>query len=217
MTIDSREVDRVLIVDDESDARDGYGYAVEDLGMEPVMVVEPVQSPESFVDLAGPTDAVICDYHLKQRRYAACNGDELVAACYREGVPGVLCTTFTDVGVTIRRDCLRYIPALLKTSSPDPEAFVGGLKQCIGEMKGTFRPARRPWRTLVRVAAVEEEAGYFHVVVPAWSPEKKIRLYNESVPSGIRGLLEPGRRFHAEVNIGAGGDEDLFFVAWESD
>lgn len=217
MTIAGREVDRVLIVDDEPEARGGYGYAVEDLDLEPVMVSGPVGNTESFVADARPTDAVICDYHLRQRSYAACDGDELVAACYKAGIPGILCTTFTDVGVTIRRDCLRYIPALLKTNSPDPEAFVDGLKHCIGEMKEVFRPARRPWRTLVRVAAVDEGGGFFYAVVPGWSPRKKIRLYNDGVPDEIQQLLKPGRRFHAEVNIGAGSGEDLFFVSWESD
>lgn len=217
MTILGREVERVLIVDDEPAARGGYGYAVEDLNLEPLMVSGPVRSPESFAALAGATDAVICDYHLKQRSYAQCNGDELVAACHKAGIPSILCTTFTDVGVTIRRDCLRYIPSLLRTNSPEPEALVDGLKQCIGEMQQVFQPKRRPWRTLVRVAAMDEEGGYFHVVVPGWSPWKKIRLYNDGVPDEIQRLLEPGRRFHAEVNIGAGSDEDLFFVSWESD
>ena len=154
---------------------------------------------------------------MKQRSYAACNGDELVAECYRADIPGILCTTFTDVGITIRRDCLRYIPALLKTNSPDPEALVEGLKRCIGEMKQVFRPARRPWRTLVRVVEMDEDGRYFYVVVPAWSPWKKIRLYNDGVPGKIRRLLKPGRRFHAQVNTGASSDEDLFFVSWESD
>ena len=217
MVIHGREVNRVLIVDDEPEARDGYGYAVEDLGLEPVMVSEPVRSPESFVADAARTDAVICDYHLRHRSYAACDGDQLVAACYRADIPGILCTTFTDVGITIRRDHLRYIPALLKTGSLDPEAFVDGLKHCIGEMKEVFRPSRQPWRTLVRVAAVDEDGGFFYVVVPGWSPRKKIRLYNDGVPDEIQRLLEPGTRFHAEVNIGAGSDEDLFFVSWESD
>ena len=216
VTIQGREVDRVLIVDDEPAARDGYGYAVEDLDLDPVRVPGPVGNVGSFVADTRRTDAVICDYHLKQHSYAAYNGDELVAACYKAGIPGILCTTFTDVGVTIRRDCLRYIPALLKTNSPEPEAFVDGLRHCIEEMKQVFRPVRRPWRTLIRVAAVDEEGGFFHVVVPAWSPQKKIRLYNDSVPGEIRGSLEPGRRFHAEVNIGAGSDEELFFVSWES-
>ena len=123
MIIRGREINRVLIVDDEPEARDGYGYAVEDLGLEPVMVSDPVRGPEAFVAAAAPTDAVICDYHLRQRSYATCDGDQLVAACYKADIPGILCTTFTDVGITIRRDCLRYIPALLKTNSPEPDAF----------------------------------------------------------------------------------------------
>ena len=129
----------------------------------------------------------------------------------------MLCTTFTDVDVTIRRDCLRYIPALLETNSLNPETFVDGLEHCVKEMNGRFEPARRPWRSLVRVAEVNEEGRYFYVVVPSWSPRKKIRLYDDSVPVEIQQLLAPDRRFHAEVNTGAGNDEELFFVSWEAD
>ena len=217
MTIHDREVRRVLIVDDDQAARDGYGYAVEELDLEPVMVEGPLQSTEAFVTGAKNEDAVLCDYHLKQHSYAACDGDELVVACYAAGIPAVLCTTFTDVGITIRRDRLRYIPALLKTNSPDPGAFVEGLERCVEEMNESFLPVRRPWRSLVRVAEVNAEGGYFHVVVPGWSPQKKIRLYNDGVPDEILRRLEPGRRFHAQVNMGAGSAEELYFVSWEAD
>lgn len=218
VTIHDREINRVLIVDDDPEARDGYGYPVEELGLEPVMAEGPVDTAESFVIEAKQlADAVVCDYHLRtHNNYATCNGDTLVAECYKVGIPGILCTTFTDVDVTIRRECLRYIPALLKTNCPDPEELKEAWRKSLREIEGTFHPTRRPWRTLVRVDEVDDEGGYFYAIAPAWSPQQKIRIYKDNLPYEIHGLVEPGRRFHAQVNTGANSPEALFFDSWES-
>ena len=215
VTINDREISRVLIVDDDSAARDGYGYPVEDLELEPVKVEGPVETVESFlIEAKQSADAVVCDYHLRKHNYAICDGDTLVAECYKVGIPGILCTTYTDVDVDIRRDYLRYIPALLRTS-PEPETLVEAWRSSLCEISGTFRPTRRPWRTLVRVDEVTD-GGYLYAIVPAWSPQQKIRLYKDSLPKEILDLVEPGKRFHAQVNIGAESHEDLFFDDWES-
>ncbi|MCY3664639.1 MAG: hypothetical protein OXH81_03185 [Gemmatimonadetes bacterium] len=217
ITIHNKKISRVMIVDDDPEARVGYGYPVEDLGLEPVMMEGPVDTAESFVAEAEQlADAVVCDYHLKKHDYAKCDGDILVAECHKAGIPGMLCTTFTDVNVTIRRDCLRYIPALLKTNSPEPEALTTAWSKGLCEIGGTFHPTRKPRRTLVRVAEVDEEGRYLYAIVPAWDPQQKIRLYEDSLSDEIRDLVEPGRRFHALVNIGAESHEDLFFDDWES-
>lgn len=215
VTIHDREISRVLIVDDDPEARNGYGYPVEDLELEPVKVEGPVETVESFlIEAKQSADAVVCDYHLRKHNYAICDGDTLVAECYKAGIPGILCTTYTDVDVDIRRDYLRYIPALLRTS-PEPETLVEAWRNSLCEISGTFRPTRRPWRTLVRVDEVTD-GGYLYAIVPAWSPQQKIRLYKDSLPKEILDLVEPGKRFHAQVNIGAERHEDLFFDDWES-
>lgn len=216
VTIHDREISRVLIVDDDSAARDGYGYPVEDLELEPVKVEGPVETVESFlIEAKQSADVVVCDYHLRKHNYAICDGDVLVAECYKVGIPGILCTTYTDVDMEIRRDYLRYIPALLRTNSPEPETLIEAWRSSLCEISGTFHPTRRPWRTLVRVDEVTD-GGYFYAIVPAWSPQRKIRLYEDSLPKEILDLVEPGKRFHAQVNIGAESHEDLFFDDWES-
>ena len=216
MNIHGKDIRRVLIVDDDPAARDGYGYPVEDLELEPVRVEGPVENVESFlIEAEQSADAVVCDYHLRKHNYAICDGDTLVAACYKVGIPGILCTTYTDVDVEIRRDYRRYIPALLKTNSPEPKELEEAWEKSLGEIGGTFHPTRRPWRTLVRVDEVTD-GGYLYAIVPAWSPQRKIRLYKDSLPEEILDLVEPGKRFHAQVNIGAESHEDLFFDDWES-
>ena len=214
MLIHGKEISRVLIVDDDPEARASYAYPVEDLELEAV-VLEAVGTPESFVASVKPSDAVVCDYHLKKHSYSPCNGDVLVAECYKAGVPGMLCTAYT--GVTIRRDYRRFIPALLKSDNLHADAFIAAWEQCLAEIDGIFDPTRRPWRTLVQLGEVDDDRECLYAVVSSWDLHRRIRIDKESVPETIRELLQPGkeRHFHAEVNIGAGSREDLYFVSWE--
>ena len=88
------------------------------------------------------------------------------------------------------------------------------LRRCQDELAGSVHPARRPWRTLVRVHDAEE-ADYCHVVVPAWDPHKKIRLYFQDIPEEVRQRVKVGARLHAKVNIGADSFEEIYFDEWE--
>lgn len=215
MRIYNKEINRVLIVDDDPAARDSFAYPIEELQLESVKVPGPVGTPQAFIEDVKSSDVVLCDYHLKKHSYAVCDGDVLMAECYKARIPGMLCTTFTDVDITIRRDCLRYIPALLKTSSPEPNALVTAWRKCLSEMNGTFHSTRKPWRTLVRVEEIDDDRRCFYAVLPAWDSRKKVRIDIEIIPEEILKLLKPGKRFHAEVNTGAESHAELFFDSWE--
>ena len=214
MLIQGREIRRVLIVDDDPDVRASYSDPVEDLGLKPVMF-ETIGTPQSFLEKVEPSDAIVCDYHLKKHSYSPCDGDVLVAECYKAGVPGMLCTAYT--GVTIRRDCRRFIPSLLRFDSLHADAFIAAWEQCLAEIDGIFHPTRKPWRTLVQLEEVHDDPESLYAVVSSWDLHRRIRIDRESVPETIRELLQPGKElhFHAEVNIGASSREDLYFVSWE--
>ena len=213
MQIEGRTITRALIVDDDPQARDSYEYAIEELGLNTQPFEGPLDDVAEFIKQLDSSDALLCDYHLKKRSYAVCDGDELLAACYKARVPGVLCTTFPDAAP--RRDCLRYIPGVIKTGNLEPEDLVTSWKRCLRELNGSFEPSRHPWRTLVRVSEVDEQRGFTYVIVPPWDVRKKIRIDIESLPSTIREHLGPEQRFHAMVNTGARNHEDLFFQDWE--
>ena len=213
IAIHDRQIVRALIVDDEPDARDAYEYVIEDMGLRPHKVTDPLYDLPSFISSIGPTDVVLSDFHLKKHSYASCDGDRLVADCFQAGIPGVLCTTIA--GAPIRRDCLRYIPGLVRTGDPDPAELRRAWEQCLHELAGRFAPARRPWRTLVRVADIDPEHRCFYAVVPSWEVRTKVRIDNDNVPPEIRELIAPDRRFHALVNTGAESHQDLFFDSWE--
>lgn len=209
-------IERILIVDDDSAAREGFGYPLEELGITPVPEPGPITDLHGFVEgVPRRAQAVLCDYRLKADGiYSSVNGDELVAACYRKRIPGLLCTQYSDVVVEMNRRLRRFIPALLTTSSPAPEAIDAALRRCQDEISGSVHPARQPWRTLIRVRGAED-AGYCHVVVPAWNRHQAIRLYYQDIPEEIRPRMKAGARLHAKVNIGADSFEEIYFDEWE--
>lgn len=218
LRVAGREIRRVLIVDDDQQARDAYQYNIEELKLEPVQEVGPIVNMEKFLaNAAAKADAILCDYHLKKRSYATVDGDEIVVRSYKRGLPAVLCTTFTDADNTLLRGYRRYIPALLRPDTLTPASIAEGFERCILEFGNRWQPSRKPWRALVRVEEVVKGEEYFYVVIPGWNPKEKIRLSVNDLTDPMRRLLAPGRRFHAQVNLGAENYEELYFDSWESE
>ena len=217
VTSSAAAIESVLIIDDDKGAREGLADSIEDLGITPVPEAGPITHLDRFVaEVPRRAQAVLCDYRLKTTgEYSSFNGDELVAACYQQGIPGLLYTQYTDVAIEMNRRLLRFIPALLRTSSPEPEDIRTSLRRCQDELQGVFHPARKAWRTLVRVDDVSQDGRYCHVIVPAWNPHQAIRIYFQEIPQQVRRNLRTGLRVHAKVNIGAESFEDVYFDEWE--
>lgn len=212
--------ERVSIVDDDKNARDGYCDPVSDLDVVPVPESGPLPGIDEFVSqLQSRASGVLCDYHLRRRNYASYDGDLLVASLYNGHVPAVLCTEYTEFDVASLRSVRRYIPALLMPGEVDPDNLAHGFEKCIEEFAGTFQPDRKPWRNLVRVEEVveDDQHKYMYVVVPGWSPNKKIRLYVKDLPLNVRNVVREDKRLHAQVNIDTETHEELYFTEWEVD
>ena len=217
--IENKTFERVSIVDDDFEARGSYEYSVEELGVTAVQEDGPLNDLQRFLEeLPTRADAVLCDFHLrKQGHYADFDGDALVAACYRDNFPAVLCTSYTDVDIISLRSRRRFIPVLLKPRDLNPDNIANGFQQCVQEFNGNFQPSRRPWRTQVRVEEVEAERRYFYVVISGWSSREKISISFDNLPRIFQSLVEPQKRLHAQVNVGAENPDDLYFDSWESD
>ena len=212
--------ERVWIVDDDENARDGYCDPVSELGVEAAPESGPLPGIDEFVSkMKSQASGVLCDYILRQRNYSEYNGDLLVESLYKGHLPAVLCTRYTDADVTLFRGRRRYIPALLMPSEVDPDNLARGFETCIEEFAGNFQPDRKPWRTLVRIEEFvdDDKHKYMYVVVPGWSPNKKIRLYLEDLPLNVRKVVREDKRLHAQVNIGTESHEQLYFTEWEVD
>jgi hypothetical protein len=218
LRIMDREITRVSVIEDDAEARKTYGYSLDDLSLQAIPEVGPLDNLQLLLQqLARTTEAALCDYHLKKRSYARFNGDEIVVECYKKSFPAILCTTFTDSDSTLLRGRRRFIPTLLKTSELNPDSIKKGFEQCVLEFKGQWRPSRKPWRTLVRIEEVDLEGKYFYVVIPGWNVREKIRISLEDVPEIIKPLLVPEKRLHAQVNLGVESHEQLYFDGWEQE
>jgi hypothetical protein len=216
LTIANRTISRVVVIDDSPELRQQYEYPLEELGLDVVYEEGPLETVEKSIDLLrSKGDAIVCDYHLRKKNFSRENGDHLVALSNSTDLPALLCTTYTDSDITVMRSKRRFIPSLLKPATFIPELIVQGFERCVLEAKGKFEASRKPWRTLVRVADVDEAGKYFYAVVPGWDTDQKLRVYLDDIPSECQRIVKLGHRFHAIVNVGANSPDELYFTNWE--
>jgi hypothetical protein len=220
ITIAKRSIQKISIIDDQAPVRESYELSVEDLGLESVSESGPLDEelPNCVKTVSQRADAAICDYNLKVKAYSSFNGAELAAEFYKMQFPAVLCTKWHTAVIDEMRQYLRFIPSLIDPSKLDPATIKTGIESCIREFDGDYRPVRRPWRALVRVEDIrktDQGSEFAYVVVPAWNSNEVVKLPANVIPPEILKNLSAGSRLHAKVNLGATGNEELFFEAWE--
>ena len=218
MIISGRSIDRIQIIDDDPNVRASYEYPVEELSASPVMAEGPLPILADFIQQSkGVADAAICDFQLRVRNYAGFNGAETVALMYQNQFPAVLCTRYEQSSIDEMRRFRRFIPVLMKPNELNPGSLVKGFEICINEFTDKYSTHRKPWRTLVRVDDLDEENGYFYVIVPAWDPNQIIRIKKSDLPVNMIEKLGRKSRFHALVNVGAEFHQEIYFDNWESE
>ena len=220
ITIAKRSIQKISIIDDQALVRESYEFSVEDLGLESVSETGPLDEklPNCVKAVSQRADAAICDYNLKLNAYSSFNGAELAAEFYKMQFPAVLCTKWYPAVIDEMRQYRRFIPSLVDPASLDPTSIKTGIESCIREFGGDYRPVRRPWRAMIRIEDIRQTDGgseFAFVVVPAWSSNQVVRLPTTLIPPEILKKLGAGSRLHAKVNLGAVGNEELFFEAWE--
>lgn len=216
-----RDIDRVLVVDDEPKAREGHTWVLEDASFEPVLETGPLDpAPIDYArrTAANGVQAALCDQRLSVRsNYAGYPGSVIVKEWYGLKFPAVLCTRYDDAAINEIRPLRRWIPVLLQPDEldNDAESFARACNECIYELDVGFRPHREPWRAQVVVADVDEEAKHFWFQVPAWEHSALLRMRAEDIPETVRTMLQPDFRLFAQINLGAERSEDLYFDSWE--
>ena len=220
LQIAGRNINNVLIVDDDARVRDVYTYPVEDLNLHPVLQEDRISDLNDFIErtVTNGVDAAICDYQLKATDYSRFNGAELVSAWYENRFPAILCTKWDGVKIDEIRRYRKNIPIMLNPEELDTETIFSGFNACIQEFMGEFEDHRKAYRTLVRVEDIDAEGAphrRIYVVVPAWNHNEVISLFLNDIPSHLRERIKPETRLHARVNIGNENDRDLYFVDWD--
>jgi hypothetical protein len=219
ITIAKRSIKKISIIDDQALVRDSYELSVDDLGLESVSETGPLERlPLCVEGVRKRADAAICDYNLKVKAYSSFNGAELAAEFYKVKFPAVLCTKWHTAVVDEMRQFRRFIPSMVDPAKLDPTSIKIGIESCFREFDGDFRAVRRPWRTLIRVEDIrktDQGSEFVYVVVPAWNSNEVVKLPATLIPAEVIQQLGAGSRLHAKVNLGAVGNEELFFEEWE--
>ena len=219
---------RVAVVDDrEGQAETAAGIA-EEADLVPSIFSEAAGAFSTTNQLleevrSAGCDAVICDHRLSQTGFASFTGAEFVANLFREGIPGVLLSTFSaidsETSIKLHR---AEIPSLMDRSALDPDELVAALKRCESELAGEIAPERRLWRTLVRIENVssESEIPVVDAVVHTWNPDRAVRfpldlIEDRNIRRGLATGLGLPMRLFAQVNIGCRSESELYFREFE--
>jgi CheY-like chemotaxis protein len=214
----SREVSRVLVVDDEPEVRKGHSWILEDASFEPVEEDGPLDVTVDGYALRAieNAQAALCDQRLGVKgNYAPYLGSQLIKEWYGHQFPAVLCTRYEDEVMNEIRSLRRWIPVLLTPDelTDDADVFIRACEECIYEFDVGFRPHRKPWRAQVVVTDLDKHHAWFEV--PAWQHSARIRLRLADLPREISAVLDLDFRLFARVNLGAERNADLYFDDWE--
>jgi CheY-like chemotaxis protein len=210
-------IERVGVVDDNSDNRETISDDLRDLELDPQPFAGPFGSTEELVNsVMQGNHAVICDHHFT-RNYAPGSGAEAVAAWYQQHFPPVLVTAWSKAEIDHIRKFRRYIPVLLTPRDANPDRIIKGFELCIGEFNNKFVPSRRPRKTLITIQDVDstQTVPDVYIVLSGWNSGEVIRIPIDTIPPEYHSVVHPSERLYAFVNIGAETQEELYFDEFE--
>ena len=215
--IADREIERVAIIDDDSESRESVRIIVEDLSLHPLVIDGPLESlDETWARLCKLRfDAVISDFHLRKQNYSHFNGDEIVSRCYKKKVPALLWSAVAKAIGEVPSDRKRNIAAFLPVESLDLEPIRAGFSKCVSEFNGKYMTDRKAYRTQIGVVERDNERKIVYLLLPGWNPGKRIPVSLSSVPEELRDELTPGKWYFAWANIGAKDSDEIFICGWE--
>jgi hypothetical protein len=216
----------VAIVNDDASYRDIWSLQVVEAGYQPYVVEPPkgrsfTSLPQLLKEVEHNARFAVIDHRLASRNFAQFTGAAAAAALYdRHKTAPVLVTTFEqiDADTTIRLYRSK-VPVLVSAadfgiSDSIDRWFAASAEETLDRR---LPPERRPWRTIVQVEAISNEAGknVVDAIVPGWNPDIRVRFPVELVRSSLRRYAKTGVAFFAMVNTGAYRQEDLFFTDFE--
>ena len=218
INLGDREIEKVLVVDDDPEVRSSYEYTLEDVEVEPVLQVGPLPDLDAYQrSIVDEGDAALCDHHLQVANYATFDGAQLAAHCFTQGFPAILCTNWEQADIDRIRLFRDRIPVVLRQEDLTPTALVEALEVCISELDHGPNPERKPWHTPVHVLELDTDLQLIYVELPGWESDEVIKLPFAAIPSEFISHLSSDLRCYALVNIGAGRQEELFFKNWSLD
>ncbi|MCU8344058.1 hypothetical protein CRN61_11075 [Vibrio vulnificus] len=211
---------KIIIVDDDSDARESLAIIAEDAGFEPEIITGRYgNNKEKLIDdiLSLGAEGVISDHRLAPGHLASFFGADLLASLYDRNIPTVLITQFydEDADSTIRlyRDKL---PSVIGRGSQTPELFRKLLIFSENELMTARDVTRKPHRALIRLDDFNTHIaeGTLEGIITNWNSKVGVRFPARLIPDDVKEKLKTHEMAHisAFVNIGAKDPKDIFIT-----
>lgn len=214
MLIANRNIEKVMIVDDDPEVAKSYESLLRVYGFDTEIVVGPIPNTNELVRKINTKVAVICDYNLTQRKYAGFKGAEAVRELYRAKVPSILCTRYGQAEIDDIREFREWVPVLMNPDEFEEEPLRSGIETCIREFNDEFSKDRKVYRTVARIDDANDQVIY--VILPGWDPSQIVRVARNTLPLGIQSRITNGEiRFMVKSNIGTDDQHNLYFKDWE--
>ncbi|WP_225896126.1 hypothetical protein [Dendronalium phyllosphericum] len=211
---------RIAIIDDDKNLAELTAWEVEEAGYEPFLLDNKhfLKVNDLVSVIRENSQGAVCDHRLMNSGFANFYGAELVANLYDLKFPSLLITQFTqmDTAFSIRK-WRHKIPVLLSRDEANASSIAKGIEDCTLELSGKVPSTRKPRRTIVRIANIDEESNerVIDAFIPSWNPYTAVRFPASLIPENIRVALKPNMRLFAHVNTGAEKADDLYFEKFE--
>ncbi|MGY3091292.1 CheY-like chemotaxis protein [Hymenobacter sp. UYAg731] len=222
------DFDKIIIVDDEETGAEISLSAVDDLGIDTRLITtgkyQKVDQLLAEVMKDHVNIGVLCDHKLMPGALASFYGSELVAALYKQNVPAILVTQYTEYEMdTSIREFRRWMPALITRKKLSEENVKKAFGFCADELSGAIPASRLPHRTLIEIISSkkDDEADVAEAMIRGWNPDERVGFPMALIPEAIKNnvlqtLKSKCRAFvFAEVNIGASRSSELYFDSFE--
>jgi CheY-like chemotaxis protein len=227
------QIHKIAIIDDEEQSRETLAETLQLIGFEPFIVQDTFTKVSDLAAyIKKNAQAVICDHRLSDRGLAPFTGAELMPLLYRDKVPSLLMTQYTetDINVSIRK-YRESIPIVIGRDDLvdlyDLDRigikFNKGFETCSQEFQGIMSSIRRPHRTLINIVDITTDSGedVVEVFIPSWNPYRAVRFPISQIPKEIMTTVRDSLDRKEEaclfacVNTGADKADDLYFTRFE--
>ncbi len=215
LSVINKSIQRVMVIDDQPDARDTMALKIEDADLEPIFPKHHFKSIDECLETVRTADAAIFDHHLSPGNLANFDGAEVVAQLYQQRFPSLLVTKFAESDVDNIRPLRKNIPVIIPSGEATPEAITDGFQQCLNEFENRYLPERRSWRTLLEIEEINKESNLVYAIIPGWNPNEAIRFPLVMFPENLRSLVVENAYFFAKINVGATHQNQLYFQDFE--
>ena len=214
-TYRNQQVESIAIIDDQANARQSMSEIVKDAELNPYLVENRLDSITELVGLfPQKVQALILDYNLGVSNYAPFNGAEAIAELYKNRIPALLVTNYSEAEVDHFRIYRNHIPVIYNSGDFNPENIEEGIRIFLDEVNEQYSQSRKPFRTFFRIVELDRSRQFVFVIIPSWDPFRTVRVPYE-VFGKLQSKIEKNSRFFAQINIGAENHDELYFTQIE--